>query len=230
MVGTQTTRNSIAEIFLASRLRGSDDKGWGRSGSTSTGKFTHNSSESKNPCHGPPASTSYLQWGSKSRSGAPISPPSQSNFGRHLWTLRTIIESIWLRHRPSAVVIPAEAGTQASPDGRFGRTGNDLTQFANIEHSLCRCGHQTLIARAVAERAGQSNTRGLRVVEVQGGSPADAAGVRRGDILVALDGEPITGVDDIARLLDDERIGVSATIHLLRSAAPLAVSIVPVER
>ena len=91
-------------------------------------------------------------------------------------------------------------------------------------------GHQAPIARAVADRAGLSNVSGVRVIEVQSASPADAAGVRRGDILVALNGEPITGVDDIARLLDDERIGVPATVHVLRSGAALAVSIIPMER
>ncbi len=91
-------------------------------------------------------------------------------------------------------------------------------------------GHQAPIARAIADRAGLSNTSGVRVVEVQTGSPADAAGVRRGDLLVALDGETITGVDDIGRLLDDSRIGVSATLQMLRSGAPLFVSILPMER
>jgi S1-C subfamily serine protease len=54
--------------------------------------------------------------------------------------------------------------------------------------------------------------------------------VRRGDILVASEGEAITGVDDIARLLDDSRMGVSATLQHLRGGVPLTVSILPMEQ
>ena len=91
-------------------------------------------------------------------------------------------------------------------------------------------GHQTPIARAVAHRAGLTNASGVRVIEVQSDSPADGAGVRRGDIMVALGGEPVTGVDDIARLLDDTRIGVTTEVGLLRAGLPIAISVVPMER
>jgi S1-C subfamily serine protease len=91
-------------------------------------------------------------------------------------------------------------------------------------------GHQTPIARAVADRAGLANASGVRVIEVQDGSPADRAGILRGDILVALAGEAVTGVDDIARLLDDSRIGMACEAGLVRAGAPFSVSILPVER
>jgi len=41
---------------------------------------------------------------------------------------------------------------------------------------------------------------------VEAGSPADHAGLLTGDILLALDGTPITGADDLVRLLDAEKI------------------------
>jgi S1-C subfamily serine protease len=91
-------------------------------------------------------------------------------------------------------------------------------------------GHQAPLARAIADRAGLAIASGVRVVEVQSGSPADIAGVRRGDILVALDGEAVTGVDDIARLLDDSRIGASVRVGLVRGGAPLTVAVTPSER
>ena len=66
--------------------------------------------------------------------------------------------------------------------------------------------------------------------QVEHYAPADVAGVRRGDILVALDGEAVTGVDDIARLLDDSRIGLQAAMTIVRNGAPSTVSITPMER
>jgi S1-C subfamily serine protease len=91
-------------------------------------------------------------------------------------------------------------------------------------------GHQTPIARAVADRAGLASASGVRVIEVEGGSPADQAGVRRGDIVVGLAGEAVSGVDDIARLLDETRIGVASQAGLIRGGSSFSVQIVPVER
>ena len=42
----------------------------------------------------------------------------------------------------------------------------------------------------------------MRVVEVQPGSPAQAGGLVPGDVIVALDEDVVTGIDDIARILD----------------------------
>ena len=54
----------------------------------------------------------------------------------------------------------------------------------------------------------------VRIREVQAGSPAEEAGLKAGDLLVRLDAETVTGVDDMFRLLDEHRIGkvVSATV------------------
>ena len=41
-----------------------------------------------------------------------------------------------------------------------------------------------------------------------GGSPAARAGLRAEDLIVAIDGVPVRGVDDLQRLLGEERIGV----------------------
>lgn len=91
-------------------------------------------------------------------------------------------------------------------------------------------GHQAAIPRAVSDRAGLSNASGVRVIEVQSDSPADRAGVRRGDILVALAGETVTGVDDIARLLDDTRIGAQLAVAVLRNGGLVTLEMQPVER
>jgi S1-C subfamily serine protease len=52
---------------------------------------------------------------------------------------------------------------------------------------------------AAAESAGQP--RGVRVHEVSAGSPAEAAGVARGDVLLSANGAPLASVDDLQRVL-----------------------------
>jgi S1-C subfamily serine protease len=67
------------------------------------------------------------------------------------------------------------------------------------------------------------------VAAVEPGSPAARAGVRSGDIIIGFDDEPIAGIDDLQRLLTEDRIGVSSRLAILRSAKKLSVDIVPAE-
>ena len=49
-----------------------------------------------------------------------------------------------------------------------------------------------------------------------GGSPADMAGLKEGDVIISLSGELITTINDIHKLLTAERIGEELSISLLR--------------
>jgi len=70
---------------------------------------------------------------------------------------------------------------------------------------------------------------GVVVVAVTDGSPAERAGLREGDVIVALDGKPVAGVDDLHRLLTDARVGVSSTLTVLRRTEKLELRVVPEE-
>ena len=70
----------------------------------------------------------------------------------------------------------------------------------------------------------------MRVVEVQPGSPAHASGLRTGDVIVGLDRDVVTGIDDIARILDGSRIDKRVLIGILREGALETIEIVPTER
>jgi S1-C subfamily serine protease len=70
---------------------------------------------------------------------------------------------------------------------------------------------------------------GVLVLDVVAGGPAADAGVAGGDVLVALDGEPITGVDELHRALTAERAGVPLTLGRLRRAELLNVTVTPGE-
>jgi S1-C subfamily serine protease len=61
-------------------------------------------------------------------------------------------------------------------------------------------------------------------------SPAAAAGLVRGDVIVSLDGNAVTAPGAIFRLLDRSRIGKTCTIEFLRDGAPQSATIVPQER
>ena len=71
--------------------------------------------------------------------------------------------------------------------------------------------------------------RGLEVVQLLEGSPASAAGVRAGDVIVELDGRPIEGVGDLQRVMVGEMVGRRVPVGLERDGAMVQVDVVPVE-
>src|SRR5919197_3856543 len=79
----------------------------------------------------------------------------------------------------------------------------------------------------VAGRPGRQ--RGIEVIEVVPGSPAAQAGLRPEDLLVELDGVPLAGVDDLQRLMTDERIGRRAEAIVVRGGEVRRVVVVPGE-
>ena len=70
---------------------------------------------------------------------------------------------------------------------------------------------------------------GVVVAGVTEGSPAQKASLREGDVIVALDGKPVAGVDDLHRLLTDARVGVSSPLTVLRRTEKLELKVVPEE-
>ena len=79
----------------------------------------------------------------------------------------------------------------------------------------------------LARRLGRE--KGVEVVTVVEGSPAASAGVRPEDLIVELDGSPVSDVGDIQRLMVVERIGASVPVRVLRGENELSLSLVPAE-
>ncbi|MCC7125600.1 MAG: trypsin-like peptidase domain-containing protein [Acidobacteria bacterium] len=71
--------------------------------------------------------------------------------------------------------------------------------------------------------------RGLAVTAVTPESPADAAGLRPGDLILDFGGTPVSGVDDLVRLLTDSAIGQVTPLRILRHGAPRRVLVTPRE-
>src|ERR1700723_3317731 len=78
--------------------------------------------------------------------------------------------------------------------------------------------------------AGLEQQSAVRVSTVEADGSVDRAGVKPGDIVLALDGSPVTGADDLVRLLTGEKIGNRVTLDVLRGGERLTISVVPQER
>ncbi len=61
------------------------------------------------------------------------------------------------------------------------------------------------------------------------GSPAAAAGVARGDVIVALDGTPVPDVDTLQKLLAADAIARPLAMTVVRRDRTLALTVTPAE-
>jgi membrane-associated protease RseP (regulator of RpoE activity) len=65
---------------------------------------------------------------------------------------------------------------------------------------------------------------GLLVSKVEADSPAAKAGVKVGDVLTRVDGEPVTDSSDVANALSDKKKGEAATVVVVRNKRTLTLS------
>lgn len=90
-------------------------------------------------------------------------------------------------------------------------------------------GQNTPIARQIVRFYGLAVPSGVLVVTIEPGSPAAKSGLREGDIIIAVDGHAVSGIDQLHRLLTEERIGQEAALTVIRRTEKVEVSVTPGE-
>ena len=122
--------------------------------------------------------------------------------------------------RGTTVVIPsAIVGEEAS---RVQRDGGSRQGFLGISSQA--------VALPERQRAGRSQGAGLLISQVAPDSPAEAAGLLVGDVVVAFDGQPIQDADDLLTRLRGNRIGTAVPLTIVRGTAPVDVTVTVAER
>jgi S1-C subfamily serine protease len=118
------------------------------------------------------------------------------------------------------LAVPIAAATRAIL-GALMRDGRVRRAYLGIVGGTRR------LAPTLAAQLGR--TAGLEVVQLLDGSPAAAAGVRAGDVILALDGRPIAGVGDLQRSLVGDLVGRRVEVSLERDGRTREVTITPTE-
>jgi S1-C subfamily serine protease len=70
---------------------------------------------------------------------------------------------------------------------------------------------------------------GLLILSVEPGSPAETAGLREGDLLVAFEDEQIRGIDDLHRKLTLLDLGRSYRLSIVRKRQRITTIVLPID-
>jgi S1-C subfamily serine protease len=93
----------------------------------------------------------------------------------------------------------------------------EIIRHGRVRRAYLGVGAGTVaIPRRIALRLELAQATGATLTTIEQKGPAAEAGLLTGDILLAIDGAPVTGADDLVRLLDAEKIGRTIPLDVLR--------------
>ena len=130
----------------------------------------------------------------------------------------------------TAMILPAQGICFAIAIDTVTFVAGRLIKDGRIRRAFIGVAGQTVpVPRRLVRDHALAHESAVLVASVEGGSPAQRAGLREGDLIVGFDGRPVAGIDDLHRLLTDAKVGVRAGMSLLRSVESLQVEILPEE-
>src|SRR5579862_200926 len=130
----------------------------------------------------------------------------------------------------TATILPAQGLCFAIGINTAKFVASRLLRDGRIRRSYIGVSAQTVpIHRRVVRFYDLPKEMGVVVLGVEENSPAKRAGLREGDVIIALEGQPVAGVDDLHRLLTEVRVGVGSALTIIRYTDKLELRVVPEE-
>jgi S1-C subfamily serine protease len=117
----------------------------------------------------------------------------------------------------TAIIAGAQGICFAIPAETAQFIASRLIRDGRVKRSYLGVGGQNVpLHRRVVRFHNLPADTGVLAISVEPDSPAHAAGLMPGDVLVELDGKPLTSIDDLQRILTEEKVGVRIPLTLLR--------------
>lgn len=117
----------------------------------------------------------------------------------------------------SGITIPASIVNEVAAE---------LLEKGRIERAYLGLGmHPVPLQESLRARLNLKNSAGLLVVHVEPDGPADQAGLLLGDVLIEMEGKPVTDTEEVQGVLHSAKVGSIVQAGLVRAGTLLTVGI-----
>lgn len=130
----------------------------------------------------------------------------------------------------TAIILPAQGICFAIAINTAKLIASHLIQYGKFKRSSLGIAGQTVpLHKRLVRYYNLNNTHGVFIVSVNKNSPADNAGLLKGDIIIEFDGHLINSIDDLQKVLSEDQIGAYKQIVVLRHIQKKILHIIPEE-
>jgi S1-C subfamily serine protease len=130
----------------------------------------------------------------------------------------------------TAMILPAQGICFATSIDTAKFVASRLISYGRVSRSyIGLAGQNVTLPRRVVRYYNLAVESGILVVSFENNSPARKAGLREGDIIVGLDDQSTSGIDDLHKLLTGDRIGQTSSLLIIRGTEKLNLEVVPEE-
>lgn len=130
----------------------------------------------------------------------------------------------------TAMILPAQGICFAIAINTAKFVAGRLIRDGRVRRSYIGVGGQNLpIPRRLARQLNLQSQSGIQIVSIEHNSPARKTGLAVGDIIVGYGDNPVSGIDDLHRLLTEEQVGVTSQIVIIRGSEKQSLQITPAE-
>ena len=131
----------------------------------------------------------------------------------------------------TAMILPAQGICFATSIETAKFVASRLIRDGKVSRSyIGLAGQNVPVPRRIVRFYNLAVESGILVVSFEENSPGRKAGLREGDLIIGFDGRPTAGIDDLHKLLTEERIGHKASMLVIRGTQKLELEVVPEEK
>ncbi|HXI74721.1 MAG TPA: PDZ domain-containing protein, partial [Pyrinomonadaceae bacterium] len=130
----------------------------------------------------------------------------------------------------TAMILPAQGICFATSIDTAKFVASRLIRDGKVSRSyIGLAGQNVPLPRRIVRYYNLAVESGIFVISFETDSPARKGGVREGDIIIGFDDRPIAGIDDLHKLLTEERIGRKSSLMVIRGTEQMTIEVTPEE-
>jgi S1-C subfamily serine protease len=130
----------------------------------------------------------------------------------------------------TAMILPAQGICFATSINTAKFVAGKLIRDGRISRSFIGlAGQDVPLPRRIVRFYDLPFESGILVVSFEKNSPARRAGLAEGDVIVGFGGRPVRGIDDLHKMLSEERVGVKTEVSAIRRTELINLEVIPEE-